>query len=126
MASEFLVIDDSSVMRKIITKSIKQAGYDTVNILEAGDGEDALSVLKKSVVDLILCDWNMPKMDGLTFVKTLRGDSKNKNNNIPVIMVTTEGSMGKIEEALDSGVTDYITKPFNSDKLKIKLKKILQ
>ena len=126
MASGFLIVDDSSVMRKIITKTIAQAGYDTVKILEAGDGQDALSVLSKNEVDLVLCDWNMPKMDGLTFVKTLRGDSNNKNSNIPIIMVTTEGSMGKVEEALDGGATDYITKPFTADKLKMKLAKVLK
>ncbi|MGA1868775.1 MAG: response regulator [bacterium] len=126
MPSDFLVVDDSSVMRKIITKTIREAGYNSEKIHEAGDGKEALKVLKKQTVDLILCDWNMPTMDGMTFVTTLREDKSNSNSEVPIVMVTTEGSMGKIEEALDKGVNDYITKPFDADKLRIKLKKIFK
>ena len=67
-----LIVDDSSVMRKIVERSLRQAGVDLVQVMEAGDGAEALGIVKEGTVDLILCDINMPVMDGLEFVKQLQ------------------------------------------------------
>ncbi|MEG3638098.1 response regulator [Magnetococcus sp. PR-3] len=108
-----LIVDDSSVMRKIVTRGLRQAGFAIDEILEAGDGQKALEVLKDNQVDLILSDWNMPNMDGLTFVKEFR-----KIGQTPIVMVTTEGGEGKVNEAVASGANGHIKKPFTPDTLK--------
>src|ERR1700751_455450 len=85
-----LIVDDSSVMRKIVERSLRQAGIDLVQVMEAGNGAEALGIVKESAVDLILCDINMPVMDGLEFVKHLQAMDVPKRT--PVVMITTEGS----------------------------------
>lgn len=121
-ALKVLIVDDSLVMRKLIVKSLKEVGFE-VDPIEASDGKDALRKLDPKTVNLIISDWNMPQMDGLSFVKKVRENKDTKR--IPIIMLTTEGSMAKFEEALNSGVDDYITKPFTPDKLKKKLEKVM-
>lgn len=121
MALKVMIVDDSLVMRKLIVKSLKQSGID-VDPVEASNGKEALKKLDPKTVQLIISDWNMPLMDGLTFAKTLKGAKDKKH--IPIIMVTTEGSMAKFEEALNCGVDDYITKPFTPEKLRKKLEKV--
>nr|CRH07456.1 Chemotaxis protein cheY, chemotaxis regulator transmitting signal to flagellar motor component. regulator of chemotaxis and motility [Candidatus Magnetococcus massalia] len=108
-----LIVDDSSVMRKIVTRGLRQAGFAIDEILEAGDGQKGLEVLKANPCDLILSDWNMPNMDGLTFVKEVR-----KSDQTPIVMVTTEGGEGKVNEAIASGANGHIKKPFTPDTLK--------
>jgi len=122
MSLKVMVVDDSMVMRKLVIKSLKQIGVD-VDAVEASDGKEALKKLDPKTIQLIISDWNMPQMDGLTFVKKVR-EAKDKKH-IPIIMLTTEGSMAKFEEALNCGVDDYITKPFTPDKLKKKLDKVM-
>ncbi|MGA1875717.1 MAG: response regulator [bacterium] len=119
---KILIVDDSSVMRKLVVKSLKQAGFD-IDPVEASDGQEALNKLDSMTVQLIISDWNMPLMDGLSFVKEIRENTNKKN--IPIIMLTTEGSMSKFEEALNCGVDDYVTKPFTPEKLKRKIEKVL-
>jgi len=111
-----LLVDDSAVMRKIIQRNLKESGLVIDEFLEAGDGKQALDVVNKSAVDLILCDWNMPNMSGIEFVKTLR--SLNMPKKIPIVMVTTEGSDAKMAEAKESGADGYLTKPFTADQLR--------
>jgi len=111
-----LIVDDSSVMRKIVERSLRQAGINIGQILEAGNGAEALSVLKDSKVDIILCDINMPVMDGLEFVRQLSGVENAKD--IPVVMITTEGSEGHVVQALSAGARGYIRKPFTPDQVK--------
>jgi two-component system, chemotaxis family, chemotaxis protein CheY len=111
-----LIVDDSSVMRKIIERMLRQAGIDVKQVFEAGNGAEALSVLKDSSVDLILCDINMPVMDGLEFVKQLPGVENAKG--VPVVMITTEGSEGHVVQALSAGARGYIRKPFTPDQVK--------
>ncbi|MGN7611452.1 response regulator [Magnetococcales bacterium HHB-1] len=108
-----LIVDDSSVMRKIVTRGLRQAGFKIDEILEAGDGQQGLNVLQSNEVDLILSDWNMPNMDGLTFVKEAR-----KSIQTPIVMVTTEGGEAKVNEALQNGANGHIKKPFTPDTLK--------
>jgi len=111
-----LIVDDSSVMRKIVERSLRQAGLDLSQVLEAGNGAEALAVLQTNAVDLILCDINMPVMDGLEFVKQLPGVENAKG--VPVIMITTEGSEAHVVQALSSGARGYIRKPFTPDQVK--------
>jgi two-component system chemotaxis response regulator CheY len=111
-----LIVDDSSVMRKIVERSLRQAGIDLKQVLEAGNGAEALTVLQDNSVDLILCDINMPVMDGLEFVKQLSGVANAKN--VPVVMITTEGSESHVLQALSSGARGYIRKPFTPDQVR--------
>lgn len=114
-----LVVDDSTTMRRIISNSLRAAGYE--DIVEAGDGQQALETMEG--VNLLLTDWNMPNMDGLTLVKTVR--SNPAWAGIPIIMVTSEGARDEVMEALAAGVNDYIVKPFTKDVLADKVKGML-
>jgi two-component system chemotaxis response regulator CheY len=111
-----LIVDDSSVMRKIIERSLRQAGVDLEKVVEAGNGAEALGVLRANPVDLILCDINMPVMDGLEFVRQMRTVENAKG--VPVVMITTEGSESHVVEALSCGARGYIRKPFTPDQVK--------
>jgi two-component system chemotaxis response regulator CheY len=111
-----LIVDDSSVMRKIVERCLRQAGIELNQVLEAGNGAEALSVLKDNPVDLILCDINMPVMDGLEFVKQLAGVPNAKG--VPVVMITTEGSEAHVVQAISCGAKGYIRKPFTAEQVK--------
>ena len=111
-----LIVDDSSVMRKIVERSLRQAGLNLGTVLEAVNGAEALAVLNQGKVDLILCDINMPVMDGLEFVKQLSGLENGKG--VPVVMITTDGSEGHVVQALSAGARGYIRKPFTPDQVK--------
>ncbi len=111
-----LIVDDSSVMRKIVERSLRQAGLHLGQVLEAANGAEALATLQTSTVDLILCDINMPVMDGLEFVKQLSAVENAKG--IPVVMITTEGSEGHVVQALTAGARGYIRKPFTPDQVR--------
>ncbi|MBC7196499.1 MAG: response regulator [Deferribacterales bacterium] len=116
-----ITVDDSSTMRRIIKNTLMKIGFS--NILEAANGIEALEVLAKNKVDLIITDWNMPEMDGLTFIKALRAKSEYKE--IPILMVTTEAAKEDILTALRSGVNNYIVKPFTPETLQEKVFKLL-
>jgi two-component system chemotaxis response regulator CheY len=111
-----LIVDDSSVMRKIVERSLRQAGLEIGQVLEAGNGLEALAVLNQQKVNLVLCDINMPAMDGLEFVKQL--PSVENARGVPVVMITTEGSEGHVVQALSAGARGYIRKPFTADQVK--------
>lgn len=111
-----LIVDDSSVMRKIVERSLRQAGLELGQVLEAGNGAEALAVLQASAVDLILCDINMPVMNGLEFIKQLSALENAKG--VPVIMITTEGNEAHVVQALSCGARGYIRKPFTTDQVK--------
>jgi two-component system chemotaxis response regulator CheY len=111
-----LIVDDSSVMRKIVERSLRQAGIELSQVLEAGNGAEALGVLREHQVDLVLCDINMPVMDGLEFVKQLATVENAKG--VPVVMITTEGSETHVVQALSCGARGYIRKPFTADQVK--------
>ena len=111
-----LIIDDSSVMRKIVERCLRQAGIELEQVLEAGNGAEALGALQDGPVDLILCDINMPVMDGLEFVKQLQSIEAAKG--VPVVMITTEGSESHVVQALSAGAKGYIRKPFTADQVK--------
>ncbi|HIJ85438.1 MAG: response regulator receiver protein [Magnetococcales bacterium] len=116
-----LIVDDSSVMRKIVSRGLRQAGFKIDDILEAGDGQEALGVLAAdSNFQLILSDWNMPVMDGLNFVKAVRSGS-GPSKSIPIVMVTTEGGESKVQAAIEAGANGHVKKPFTPDTLKATL-----
>jgi len=115
-----LVVDDFATMRRIVKNVLKQIGF--THIVEADDGTTALGVLKENRVDLIISDWNMPKMTGLDFLKTVRGDESTKD--IPFVMVTAEAQKDNVLQAVQAGVSNYIVKPFTADTVKEKLAKV--
>jgi two-component system chemotaxis response regulator CheY len=111
-----LIVDDSSVMRKIIERALRQAGLDPLVVLEAGSGTEGLDVLKAQHVDLILSDINMPLMDGLEFLRQIR--AQNLAPGVPVVMITTESSEEHVRQAIQAGAQGYIRKPFTSEQVK--------
>jgi two-component system, chemotaxis family, chemotaxis protein CheY len=111
-----LIVDDSSVMRKIVERSIRQAGIDLAEVREASNGAEGLGTLKEQSVDLILCDINMPVMDGIEFLRQLQTMEQAKG--IPVVMITTEGSESHVVQALSIGARGYIRKPFTPEQVK--------
>lgn len=116
-----LIVDDSSVMRKMVSRGLRQAGLKVDETFEAGNGAEALKFLKEQSVDLIMLDWNMPVMNGLDFIKVAR-QAKLKT---PIVMLTTEGGEEQIAQAMAAGATGYLTKPFTPEKLKSKLDIVL-
>ncbi|HEX4075519.1 MAG TPA: response regulator [Candidatus Acidoferrales bacterium] len=118
-----LIVDDSSVMRKIVERSLTQAGIKLTEVFEAGNGAEALAVLQDNKVDLVLCDINMPVMDGLEFIKQL--PSVENGKGVPVVMITTEGSESHVVQALSSGARGYIRKPFTLEQIRERVLPIL-
>jgi two-component system, chemotaxis family, chemotaxis protein CheY len=118
----FLVVDDSAVTRKIIINDItphRQGKKDTY--LQAEDGMEALEQLFSNKVDLVLCDWNMPAMDGLEFLQSVR--KKDEYKSLPVIMITSENERTYVEQAVRAGITDYILKPLTKHKVWSKIER---
>lgn len=112
-----LVIDDSRVMRRIVTRYLSGIGYE---VHEAADGQEAIDALESGgVVDLACIDWNMPVMDGLAFVTEVR--RRKEWRDIALMMVTTESEHGQIVRALAAGAHEYLIKPFTPDALLEKL-----
>ena len=124
MDSDILVVDDSAAIRKILTRVLRQTGMAIQTIHEAGDGQDALAVMAQHRVDLVLSDINMPKMDGLQLLASLKASPQWRS--IPVVMITTEGGETKVAEAVRLGAAGYVRKPFTADQIKEKLVGILQ
>ncbi len=123
MGKKVLIIDDSNTMRKIVTRSLRQAGFDFDAILEAGDGQAALDVLAGETVDIILSDINMPVMDGIEFLRQKQADAKIKD--IPVVMITTEAGSDILDEAKSLGAAGSIKKPFTPDQIQETLGSLL-
>ena len=102
---QVLIVDDSSVMRKIVERSLRQAGLDSLVVFEAGSGVEGLEILKARKLDLILSDINMPSMDGLEFVRQLR--SRQVAVGVPVVMITTESSEEHVKQAIEAGAFGF-------------------
>jgi len=111
-----LIVDDSSVMRKIIERSLRQAGVEIEKVVEASNGAEGLAALRENVVGIILCDINMPVMDGLEFVR--QAATVENAKGVPIVMITTEGSESHVVQALQAGARGYIRKPFTPDQVK--------
>lgn len=118
-----LIVDDFPTMRRIVKTLMRQNGFE--NFIEADDGAKAYEILKQDpTIEFIVSDWNMPNMTGIEFLKTVRADSKFKH--LPFLMVTAEAEKENIIEAVKSGVSNYVVKPFTAQTLGEKMAKILE
>lgn len=116
-----LVVDDFATMRRILKNILRE--LDFKDIVEAENGVAAVKILESQDIDLILCDWNMPKMTGLELLKWVRANEKTKD--LPFLMVTAEAQKEHVVEAVKAKVSNYIVKPFTTAVLAEKLEKIL-
>ena len=116
-----LVTDDSRVMRQIVKRTLRQAGYLDVQVCEAGNGLEALELIASEAPDLVLCDWNMPEMNGIDLLTTLR----NSGRNVPFGFVTSEGSPEMRERAQNAGALFLIAKPFTPESFREALEPVL-
>jgi len=119
-----LVVDDFLTMRRILKNILKQVGFKRME--EAEDGAQALDMIKNAdpPFDLIIADWNMPKMTGIELLKAIRADPELKH--LPVIMVTAEAQKSRVLEAVQAGVSNYIVKPFTAETVKGKLEQVFK
>jgi len=118
-----LIVDDSRIMRNTVKGVFTGIGT-PFQFVEANNGEEALALLEAFSVDLVLLDWNMPKLSGIDFLKAVRAMDKYKS--LPIVMVTSESAKFNVIEALKNGATDYITKPISSDSFREKIGKLPQ
>lgn len=118
-----LIVDDSAAIRKILQRVLLQTGLPIDQAFEASDGNQGLAILGENQVNVILSDVNMPNMDGIEFLRRLR--RLPEYQTVPVVMITTEGSQARVQEAAELGATAYIRKPFTPDQLKDKLTALL-
>lgn len=115
---KILLVDDSATMRRI--QKTQLSGLGVTDVVEAGDGSDALKKLPENMpVDIIMLDWNMPVMDGFTFLQKVREDATYKS--VKIIMCTSESEKSRVVEALKAGANNYLVKPFTPEALKEKL-----
>lgn len=115
-----LAVDDAQTMRKLVAFTLKNAGLD---VLEAGDGVEALAIVKTRAVDLIITDLNMPRMNGIDFTREARGALGGKP--VPILMLTTESELEKKNQAKAAGATGWIVKPFQPEQLLAVVSKVL-
>ncbi|HEX2982059.1 MAG TPA: response regulator [Ignavibacteriales bacterium] len=120
MSKTIITVDDSASIRQMVNFTLQEAGY---TVIEAGDGKDALEKVNGSAVDLVITDLNMPNMDGIELIKSLRSSQNYKF--VPIIMLTTESQETKKKEGKDAGATGWIVKPFKPDQLLSVIKKVL-
>lgn len=120
---DVLIVDDSAAIRKILQRVLRQAEIPLGAVYEAGDGLEALEVLKNQPVGLVLSDINMPNMDGLEFLNRVRAEQTWQK--LPFVMVSTEGAHAKVLEAVERGASGYVRKPFTAEQIKEKLLGIL-
>jgi two-component system chemotaxis response regulator CheY len=120
MSKTILAVDDSASLRQMVTFTLKGAGYD---VIEAGDGEEGLAKAQGAAVNLVLTDQNMPKMDGLTLVKSLRGLPQYAAT--PILMLTTESGDDMKAKGKAAGATGWLVKPFDPAKLLEVVKKVI-
>ena len=123
MSRSLLIVDDSTTMRKILMRTIRMSGISFDRTEEAGNGKEALDKLAAAPVDLILCDVNMPEMNGPEMVKRVRQMETCKNTKI--VLVSTESSQELIDQVKADGASGYITKPFTPDQIREKLAPLL-
>lgn len=115
-----LIVDDSSTMRKVIIRALRQAGFEIEEIIEADNGQDGLSKLEGNPpVDIVFTDINMPVMNGLDFIGKVR--ARPEWSRVPVLVITTEGGDATVKDAILRGANDLVRKPFTPEHLKEKL-----
>ena len=117
----FLVVDDSTTMRKIIINTLNKVGY--ADCTEAANGREGLERLAATGADMVITDWNMPEMSCIDFIRAIRANAATKD--LPVLMVTTNAAKDDIVEAMRCGINNYVVKPFTADTIKEKIAAIL-
>jgi len=120
MGKSIITVDDSASVRQMVSFTLKGAGY---SVIEAGDGKDALAKLNGSKVDMVITDLNMPNMNGIDLIKSLRANPTYKF--VPIVLLTTESQAAKKQEGKAAGATGWIVKPFKPDQLLSVVKKVL-
>jgi two-component system chemotaxis response regulator CheY len=120
MTKRILTVDDSASMRQMVSFTLKEAGYDVV---EASDGEDALSKLEGNHMDMVITDLNMPKLDGMELVRRVRAMPRHRF--VPIVMLTTEAGSDKKAECKSAGATGWIVKPFKPAQLLSVVEKVM-
>jgi len=123
MKGTVLVVDDSAMMRKVVLRVLKMADVEFESVLEAGDGDQALALLRTNTVALIMCDINMPNMSGLQLLQQVKEEKL--AIGVPIVMVTTENSEPQVRQAILAGARGYIRKPFTVDHIKNNVKPLL-
>jgi len=123
MKGTLLVVDDSAMMRKVVIRTLKMADVEFENVLEAANGSEAVTLLLANKVDLIMCDINMPVMNGLELILKIKADSLAPG--VPIVMVTTEGSEPLVRQAIMAGARGFIRKPFTLDHIVTNVKPLL-
>lgn len=116
MSLKILVVDDASFTRDLIRRTLRKQ-FPAVEIEEAVNGRKAQQMLNKTQFDIVLCDWEMPEMTGVELLKWCREQPKYKKEDVPFVMITSRGDKSHVVEAVQSGVTDYLGKPFSSEQL---------
>jgi two-component system chemotaxis response regulator CheY len=116
---DVLIVDDSAAIRKILQRVLIQAEVPIGTVYEASDGVEALKILNAQNVGLVLSDINMPNMDGLEFLTKVRAEAAWRD--LPILMVSTEGTQAKVLEAVERGASGYVRKPFTAEQIKEKL-----
>jgi two-component system chemotaxis response regulator CheY len=115
-----LIVDDSTTIRMILAEHLKKLGFDVTEAVNGRDALDRLRGMKQAdVVDVVLVDWNMPEMDGLSFVEAVRAERQ--YDELPLMMVTTNTELAHVARALEAGANEYIMKPFTRDMIREKL-----
>lgn len=123
MQGAVLVIDDSAMMRKVVLRVLKMADVEFEASFEAGDGNEALAILRGNKVALIMCDINMPGMSGLQLLEQIKEEQL--AIGVPIVMVTTESSEPQVRQAILAGARGYIRKPFTVEHIKSNVKPLL-
>jgi len=119
-----LVVDDSGIMRKMVMRCLRETGLATFTFTEAADGVDALEKFDPKTVNMVFVDWNMPNMNGIELVRNIRAGEK---HHIPIVMITTESTIGKMDEAMEEADVDkYIAKPFTTEELEKRLRPLFE
>lgn len=124
MALNILIVDDSPVMRSFIRKVVGLTGLEIGEICEAGNGKEALDVLRQRWLDLVLTDINMPEMNGEELVRAMEGDELMRK--VPVIVVSTDASTNRMQKMMTLGARGYVTKPFPPDVLAAEMERVLE
>lgn len=118
-----LVIDDSPIMRQFICRTLKLSGLDFTDCFQAGNGQEALDQLHKEAVDVILCDVNMPEMDGEQLLRRIEQDVRLRS--IPIIVVSADATAHRVQRMLDLGARGYLLKPFSPERLRSELLRVI-
>jgi two-component system, chemotaxis family, chemotaxis protein CheY len=124
MSFKVMIVDDSPAMRAFVRRILDMSGLEINCCIEAGDGQEALALLRENRPDVILSDINMPRMDGEQFVRSLAANPELRS--IPVVVVSTDRTENRVRQMIDLGARGYVTKPFLPETLREELERVLE